>query len=213
VFNEGKAMAKPNAPRRAGIYVRVSRDRQAVDEQMRELRQIAEQRGWTVVDVYLDAGISAKGPDKHPGLDSMLMHATRRKFDVVMAWAIDQLGSSLIDLLVTIQHLEATGVHLYLDEQNLDTTTPMGKSLFQVADAFAEFDMIRQRVRVGLGPVNESRPQRQVHFQIPGTCVGALVGPNFPCAYGRKAGANAKRPLRQGCGRSCRRARRYRPSP
>ena len=36
---------------------------------------------------------------KRPGLDRMLNDAKRRKFDVVMAWAIDRLGRSLIDLL------------------------------------------------------------------------------------------------------------------
>jgi DNA invertase Pin-like site-specific DNA recombinase len=77
---------------------------------------------------------------------------SRRKFDVVMAWAIDRLGRSLIDLLGTIQHLEAVGVDLYLDQQAIDTTTPMGKLVFQVTGAFAEFErsMIRQRVKAGL---------------------------------------------------------------
>jgi DNA invertase Pin-like site-specific DNA recombinase len=44
-------------------------------------------------------------------------------------------------------------VDLYLDQQNLDTTTSMGKWLFQVTGVFAEFErvMIRQRARVGLG--------------------------------------------------------------
>jgi DNA invertase Pin-like site-specific DNA recombinase len=36
----------------------------------------------------------------------------------------DRLGRSLIDLLGTIQHLEAVGVDLYLGQQSLDTTTP-----------------------------------------------------------------------------------------
>jgi DNA invertase Pin-like site-specific DNA recombinase len=49
--------------------------------------------------------------------------SSRRKFDVVMAWAIDRFGRSLIDLLCTIQDLESVGVDLYLDRQHLDTTT------------------------------------------------------------------------------------------
>lgn len=139
--------------KRAAIYVRGSTDRRTVENQNRELRQIAERRGWQVVAEYSDAGISgAKGRDSRPGLDQMLKDASRRRFDVVMAWAIDRLGRSLIDLLGTIQTLEACGVDLYLDQQSIDTTTPAGRLMFQVTGAFAEFErsMIRQRVRAGL---------------------------------------------------------------
>ena len=140
-------------PSRAAIYARVSTDTQTVENQIRELRLIAKRRGWEVVEVYTDAGISgAKGRAQRPGLDRMLKDASRRNFDVVMAWAIDRLGRSLIDLLGTIQRLEAVGVDLYLDQQAIDTTTPMGKLVFQVTGAFAEFErsMIRQRIKAGL---------------------------------------------------------------
>ena len=139
--------------KRAAIYVRVSTDKQTVENQLRELRHLAERRGWEVVEEYRDAGISgAKGRNDRPGLDRMLKDAQRRRFDVVMAWAIDRLGRSLIDLLRTIQTLEACGVDLYLDQQAIDTTTPVGKLMFQVTGAFAEFEcsMIRQRVHAGL---------------------------------------------------------------
>ena len=139
--------------KRAAMYVRVSTDAQTVENQIRERRQIAERRGWEVIEIYRDAGISgAKGRDKRPGLDLMLTDASRRKFDVVMSWAIDRLGRSLIDLLGTIQHLEAVGVDLYLDQQSIDTTTPMGKLVFQVTGAFAEFErsIIRLRIKAGL---------------------------------------------------------------
>jgi DNA invertase Pin-like site-specific DNA recombinase len=111
--------------KRAALYVRVSIDAQTVENQIRELSQIAERRDWEVVEIYRDAGISgAKGRDGRPGLDAMLKDACRRKFDVVMAWAIDRLGRSLVDLLGTIQVLEACSVDLYLDQQHIGTTTP-----------------------------------------------------------------------------------------
>ena len=95
----------PKTTKRAALYVRVSTDHQSVDNQLHELGQIAERRGWIVVATYRDAGISgAKGRDKRPGLDAMLKDASRRKFDIAMAWAIDRLGRSLIDLLRTIQN-------------------------------------------------------------------------------------------------------------
>jgi DNA invertase Pin-like site-specific DNA recombinase len=143
-------MAKP---KRAALYLRVSTDHQSLENQNRKLRHIAERRGWAVVAVYCDAGVSgAARRDQRPGLDALLDDASRRKFDVVMAWAIDRLGRSLIDLLGTIEHLEEVGVDLYLNRQNIDTTRQMGKLVFQITCALAEFErsMIRQRVRAGL---------------------------------------------------------------
>ena len=148
--------------KRAAIYVRVSTDRQTIENQLRELRQIAERRGWEVVHEYHDTGISGtKSREARPGLDEMLKDAQRRRFDIVMAWAIDRLGRSLIDLLGTIQTLEACGVDLYLDQQAIDTTTPAGRLMFQIVGAFAEFEhsIIRQRVRAGLKRAIESGKQ------------------------------------------------------
>jgi len=66
--------------KRAAIYVRVSTDKQTVENQVAALRQIAERRGWEVVEQYSDAGISgAKGRDGRPGLDQMLKDASKRK--------------------------------------------------------------------------------------------------------------------------------------
>jgi DNA invertase Pin-like site-specific DNA recombinase len=148
-----EAIMDTNTTRRAALYVRVSTDKQTVENQVAALRQIAERRGWQVVEQYSDAGISgAKGRDSRPGLDQMLKDASKRRFDVVMAWAIDRIGRSLIDLLGTIQTLEACRVDLYLDQQSIDTTTPAGRLMFQVTGAFAEFErsMIRQRINAGL---------------------------------------------------------------
>src|ERR1700721_2089100 len=112
------AMAKAN---RAAIYLRVSTDEQTTQNQRRELEAAAEHRGWPVVAVYEDAGISgAKGRDKRPGLDQMLKDATRRKFDVVMAWSADRLGRSLSDLVVGLQELHGAGVDLFLHQQAVD---------------------------------------------------------------------------------------------
>src|SRR6185295_19783640 len=97
-----------------------------------------------------DAGQSgAKGRDQRSGLDGLPKDASRRKFDVVMVWAIDRLSRSLVDLLGTIQHLEVVG------QQSTDTTPPAGKLSFQMTAAFAQFErsMIRQRVRAGLSVI------------------------------------------------------------
>jgi len=66
--------------RRAALYLRVSTDKQTVQNQEVEVRQVAEQRGWDVVETYSDAGISgAKGRKDRPGLDRILNDARRGK--------------------------------------------------------------------------------------------------------------------------------------
>ncbi|HET7880949.1 MAG TPA: recombinase family protein [Acetobacteraceae bacterium] len=139
--------------KRAALYLRVSTDGQTTANQRLALKTVAEQRGWTVVGIYEDAGISgAKGLDKRPGLDDLLTDATRARFNVVMAWAMDRLGRSLVDLLNTLNTLEEARVDLFLHQQAIDTTTLAGRMFFQVMGAFAEFErgMIRSRVNAGL---------------------------------------------------------------
>ena len=138
--------------RRAAIYGRVTADWQTMDNQVAALKELAERRGWEVVEVYIEDAIPAgTGRHKRPGFDQMLRHATTSNFDVVLARSIDLMGRSLRDLIETIEYLKEAGVDLYLDQQNIDTTTAAGKALFQVTRLFAEFhrSIIRQRVNSG----------------------------------------------------------------
>jgi DNA invertase Pin-like site-specific DNA recombinase len=141
--------------KRAALYARVStrNGHQDPEVQLMALRQVAQRAGWTVVEEYVDNGVSgAKGRDKRPAFDRLCRDATRRKFDVIMAWSVDRLGRSLQDLLAFLGDVHAQGVDLYLDRQGVDTTTPGGKALFQMMGVFAEFEraMIRERVCAGL---------------------------------------------------------------
>jgi DNA invertase Pin-like site-specific DNA recombinase len=141
------------AMKTAAMYIRVSTDQQTTDNQRLELEKVAQQSGWAIAYVFEDAGISgSKGRDKRPGLDAMLKAATKRQFDVVMAWSVDRLGRSLQDLIATMNELQAVGVDLYLHQQAIDTSTPSGKALFQMCGVFAEFErsMIVERVNAGL---------------------------------------------------------------
>jgi DNA invertase Pin-like site-specific DNA recombinase len=139
--------------RRAAIYVRVSTGKQNIENQEPILREVCERAGWEVVAVYKDEGISgSKGRDQRPGFDAMLKDATRRKFDVLLAFKLDRLGRSLRDLLNNVAELGQAGVDLYLHDQAVDTGTPAGKLLFHMLGAVAEFerDLTIERVHAGL---------------------------------------------------------------
>ena len=59
---------------RAALYARVSTDEQSPDLQVEELRRLAEQRGWRVVDEYVDRGVSGV-KESRPALDALLADA------------------------------------------------------------------------------------------------------------------------------------------
>lgn len=143
---------------RAALYVRVSTDGQTVANQERELREVAEAKGWEIVEVYSDKGISgAKGRDGRPGLDTALRAAVQGRYEVLGAWSVDRLGRSLQDLLHTLGEVQAAGCDLYIHRQAIDTRTPSGRAMFQMLGVFAEFEraMIQERVRAGLARAKE----------------------------------------------------------
>jgi DNA invertase Pin-like site-specific DNA recombinase len=107
----------------------------------------------SLVKVYKDHGISgAKGRNGRPAFNALCRDATKRQFDVIMAWSVDRLGRSLQDLVAFLSEIHALRIDLYLHQQGLDTTTPAGKAMFQMMGVFAEFEraMIQERVRAGL---------------------------------------------------------------
>jgi DNA invertase Pin-like site-specific DNA recombinase len=139
--------------RKVALYLRVSTDGQTTENQRRELEQTASRAGWSIVEVYEDAGVSgAKGRDQRPAFNRLLKDAARRKFDVVAAWSVDRLGRSLQDLVSFLSDIHGYGIDLYLHQQGIDTTTPAGKAMFQMLGVFAEFErsMIKERVHAGL---------------------------------------------------------------
>jgi DNA invertase Pin-like site-specific DNA recombinase len=143
---------------RAALYLRVSTTDQGTERQERELRAVAANRGYDIVEVYKDNGISgSKGRDKRPAFDQLHKDAARHKFDMVMAWSVDRLGRSLKDLVTFLHEMLALNIELYLFQQALDTTTPSGRAMFQLLGVFAEFEraIIVERVNSGIAKARE----------------------------------------------------------
>jgi DNA invertase Pin-like site-specific DNA recombinase len=143
----------PEAPR-AALYARVSTSGQGQDVglQLDELRQVARQRGWTVVLEEVDEGISGATRDR-PGLSAVLEAARTAQFDLLAVWKLDRLARSVPHLLELGQQLDHWGVDLVsLRDANIDTTSPQGRFSFQILASVAELEraLIRERVMAGL---------------------------------------------------------------
>jgi DNA invertase Pin-like site-specific DNA recombinase len=155
--------------KRAAIYVRVSTNEQETHMQEAELKEYCEDRSWSC-SIYKDKGQSGAKNDR-PSLNALLGDLRKRKFDVVVVWALDRLARSLKQLLSIAEECKLLGVDLVSLKQNVDTTLPAGRLTFQVLGAVAEFEreMLRERVRAGMAQAKRAgkrvgRPaRRQFH--------------------------------------------------
>ena len=148
--------------KRAVLYLRVSKNEQTIENQRIELERVAAAKGWKVIAIFKDEGVSgAFGREVRAQYDSMLKQGVQAKFDVILAWDVSRLSRSLVDLVTTLDELHACGIDLYLHQQAIDTTTPAGKAMFQMCGVFAEFErgILSERVKAGL---NRARQEGKI---------------------------------------------------
>ena len=147
-------MTTKSKPTRTALYARVSTTGhgQDVGLQLDELRQVAQQRGWEVVEEFTDEGISGTATER-PALDGMLDAARRGKLDLVVVWKLDRLGRSLQHLLQILDELQHLGVEFVsLRDAGMDTTSASGRLMLHILGAFAAYEaaIIKERVIAGV---------------------------------------------------------------
>jgi len=119
--------------KRAGIYIRVSSERQAdkVSPQAQEndCRGYCESHGYYVVEVYRDiekyrVGGKLVEPSgtraDRPGLRTMLCDAKSGHFDIIVAWREDRLYRSYRPMLDVLDTLDESGIELELVKETFD---------------------------------------------------------------------------------------------
>jgi len=82
-----------------------------------------------------------------------MMQAVRRgEVDLVAVWRWDRLFRSLSHLVETLQELETRNVDLVSHQEGTDTSTPLGRAMFQIAAAMSELEvsLARERVQAGV---------------------------------------------------------------
>ena len=137
--------------KRIALYARVSTADQRPEVQLNALREYAKARGLEVVQEFVDHGVSGS-KDRRPALDALLAHATRRRFDAVVAVKLDRLARSVRHLTTMCADWESLGIDLIVIDQGIDTSTASGRFLFHTLAAVAELEgaLIRERTCAGL---------------------------------------------------------------
>lgn len=138
------------------VYCRVSSEEQAqsgtIQNQVEFARRYCDLHGLHIHDVYADDGVSGTiAPCNRPEGRRMLADARAGKFNCVLIYRIDRLSRSLWHLLNVYQELSDCGVSVRSMTEPLDTSTPVGRFVFQLLGSLAELEreVIRERTELG----------------------------------------------------------------
>lgn len=132
------------------IYARVSTQDQSPDMQLIALREFAEKRGFKIFREYVDviSGVS----ETREQYNQLLSDVRKRLVDVVMVWKFDRFARSTKMLLSALDEFHNLGVDFISYQENIDTTSAIGRVMFTLISAIAEFEreMIIARVKAGM---------------------------------------------------------------
>ena len=148
-----------SARKRAALYLRVSTLDQHPETQLHDLRSLASQRGYEIVNEYSDRISGAKA--KRPGLDQLMADARHGKFDILLVWAFDRIARSTRHFLEVLDELNHLKVEFISFRENIDTGGPLGRAMIVIIGAIAELErnIIRERVKAGMRRAKlEGRP-------------------------------------------------------
>jgi DNA invertase Pin-like site-specific DNA recombinase len=142
---------------KVALYARVSTDDKGQDpeNQLAELRQGAERSSYEIAGEYVDEVSGRKGADKRPRFSDLLVDAHKRRFDMVLVWALDRLSREGFETCVSyVKQLSDCGVSLRsFTEPLLSTENETVRAIMfalQSSQAKAEAEKISARVKAGV---------------------------------------------------------------
>src|SRR6266511_3495819 len=135
---------------RTAIYARVSTLDQDPAMQLRELRAYAAHRRLPITAEFIDQ-VSGTTADR-PALERLWQAVRARKLDTILVWKFDRFARSTKQLIDALEEFRHLGVDFISITEQIDTSSPMGKAMFTVISAIAEFErsLISERVRAGI---------------------------------------------------------------
>lgn len=136
---------------KVALYARVSTGDQDPEVQLLPLRAHAAQRGWEVVEEFVDRGFSG-AKERRPALERLMKAAWAGHLQVVLVWRFDRFARSVKHLVGALETFRSLNVGFVSIQEQLDTATPIGQAMFTIVGAMAQLerDIIRERVKAGL---------------------------------------------------------------
>lgn len=145
-----------NRERKAVFYGRVSTEHEAqlaaLENQMQWYEDQAKYHpNWTVLDKYIDEGITGTQAKKRPAFMQMIEDAKQGDFDLIVTREVCRFARNTVDTLVMTRELKNYGVEVYFVEDNIWTMDGDGELRLTIMATLAQEESrkISERVRAG----------------------------------------------------------------
>jgi DNA invertase Pin-like site-specific DNA recombinase len=154
-----------STPVRAAVYLRISLDRNmdglAIDRQREACLRIAKDRGWQVVEEYVDQSKSATDKTKkRPDYDRMVADFQAGRFDAIICWDLDRLTRQPRQLEDWIDAAEDRGLELVTANGEADLATDGGRMYARIKAAVARGEVDRKSVRQSVAQLQRAEQGR-----------------------------------------------------
>lgn len=136
---------------RAALYCRVSTVDQSCERQERDLTAFAQRAGYAVVGIYKETASGARVDRVERR--KVIALAQRREIDAVLVTELSRWGRSTVDLLHTLEDLQAWRVSVIaLNGLAFDLSTAAGRMMATVIAGVAQFEreLIQERIKSGM---------------------------------------------------------------
>ena len=150
------ALLDRNHPRKVVFYGRVSTEHEAqlsaLENQMEWYEDIAKRYpNWTVVDKYIDEGITGTQAKKRPSFMKMIEDSKTEKFDLIVTREVCRFARNTVDTLTHTRALRSREIEVYFVDDNIWTMDGDGELRLTIMATLAQEESrkVSERVKAG----------------------------------------------------------------
>ena len=145
-----------NRERKVVFYGRVSTEHEAqISALGNQIQWYDEQAknhsNWTIIDKYIDEGITGTQAKKRPAFLKMIDDAKEKRFDLIVTREVCRFARNTVDTLVTTRELKNIGIEVYFVEDNIWTMDGDGELRLSLMATLAQEESrkVSERVKAG----------------------------------------------------------------
>ena len=142
--------------RRVVIYARVSTEHEAqlsaLENQIDWYKPLLDLHPeWTLVEQYIDEGITGTSAEKRPEFMRMMEDAKKHKFDMILTREVSRFARNTVDTLQYTRMLKEHGVEVYFINDGIKTFDGDGELRLTIMATLAQDESRKTSIRVKSG--------------------------------------------------------------